>query len=89
VSFVSLLIDAQWAVPLNTVLLIVLAIVNTYRNKKTNHRVDLVSQHAADAKNKCGAIRRGEDKEFIQEVKGTVPIDHVPNIPKRFTDTEE
>jgi hypothetical protein len=88
VSLTFALIEAQWAV-INTVLLIILAAVNIYRGRKTNQKMNLISQHAADAKNKCGANRREEDKEFIEIVKEGLPTaPPEQREPKRFTDIE-
>lgn len=81
-------IDPSWAIPLNTALLIVLAIVNVWRSRITKKRIDLVSQQAADAKNKCGATRRDEDRQFIEQVKESLPDEAAPRrrFGKRFYD---
>lgn len=87
---ISVLIDSQWAIPVNTALILLVAIVNLLRARIVNKKLHVISQHAADAKNKCGAVRRGEDKEFIQEVKGALPTDaDYGERPKRFTDIPE
>jgi hypothetical protein len=83
-------ISVEWAGAVNTALLIILAIVNGVNARRTRRRVDLVSQQAADAKNKCGANRRDEDAAFMEDVKH-----HVPDIAvkrrrgRRFYDPDE
>jgi hypothetical protein len=81
-------IDPSWSMPLNTVLLILLAIVNVWRARVTRRRLTLLSQQTIDAKNKVGANRRAEDVELIdtvkQEMQTEPPAPHIR--PRRFTD---
>jgi hypothetical protein len=50
--------DAAWAVPLNTALLIGLAYVQFRTNRKVDKKVDTVKKEATDARRAVGADRR-------------------------------
>lgn len=91
--FLFALIDPNWAVPLNTGLLIVLAFVNTYQNRRQSKRTDKIHKQVVDTKIKCGADRREEDLESIQEITGRIhtanPTDPPTPTGRRFTDAPD
>lgn len=56
-------VDAQWAAPINTIALILLALVNYWTAKRAIRKASEANQNAEDAKRKVGANRREEDPE--------------------------
>jgi uncharacterized membrane protein len=63
------LISAEWAVPVNTGLLIVLTFVNFWHNRKTAKKAEGIQKEVVDVKLKCGADRREEDQKSLISVR--------------------
>jgi len=88
--FRAVIFDSDWAVPLNTALLILLTIINYWHNRRTARRTDGVRKEVVDVKRHVGAVRRHDDRAEVMEIheKESTPVDE--NTPteqrRRFTD---
>jgi len=76
-------IDPNWAIPANTALLVILALIN----RKTAKRADQLKKEVVDVKLKCGADRRDEDLKSISEVKDKQHTEPESIYGRRYTDT--
>jgi hypothetical protein len=83
------LIDPQWSGPVNTALLIILALVTSWRGRQHARRAERIRKEVVDVKLKCGADRRQEDQEAIHEVRSHVHTDIDPDQSRRWIDQEE
>jgi uncharacterized membrane protein len=75
VTLLYSLISAEWAVPINTGLLIVLTFVNFWHNRKTAKKAEGIQKEVVDVKLKCGADRREEDQKSLISVRQHIHTD--------------
>jgi hypothetical protein len=79
--------DPEWAVALNTALLIVFTVINGVHNRRVSRKASAAHVEATDAKRATGANRRATDKAGEQS---TEPVISDPAGPqRRYTDTSE
>lgn len=93
-------IDPSWAIPMNTALLIVYAVLNRRFQRRIDRKADTIRKEVVDVKFKCGADRREEDTECLEVVRQSPYLTpdpsgphrrwfDYPKDPPRLRDTEE